>query len=130
MTATGVQSGRSSSLPIPPALGCLLSVLLGLAGVGILFVVLSFAFRGEVRFSAGELTETRVWLIREEPDLGLGVSTARIVSGSRSDGQACVETTVRFLMLRSSEDTRQSVAYCECLERVDDSWIGIGACDH
>lgn len=129
MTTTGAETGRSSSLPLPPALGCVFSALLGLVGVAVFFVVLSFAFRGELRFSASELTETRVWLIRGEPDLGIGVSTARIVSGGRSEGQACVETSVRFLMLRRSEDTRSSAEYCECLERVDGSWIGIGACD-
>lgn len=129
MSETGGVSGRSEALPIPPALGCLLSVLAGLVAVSLFFVVMSFALRGEVRFSAGELTETRVWPLVGEADMGLAVSTARIVSGSRSAGQACVETTVRFLLVRRAEDTRRVVRYCECLERLENQWIGIGACE-
>lgn len=130
MTETGSEeSGRSEALPFPPALGCLLSVLLGLAAAGFFFVTLSFALRGEVRLAAGELTERRVWLIRGDSELGLGVSSARIVSGGRSEGEACVRTSVRFLMLRRSQDSPRSVQYCECLERVDDGWIGVGACE-
>lgn len=129
MSEAGADSGRSEVLPFPPALGCLFSLLLGLVAVVIFFVVMSFALRGEVRFSAGELTETRLWLVRSESDLGFGVSTARVVSGSRSAGEACVQTTVRFLMLRRSEDTPRLVQYCECLEQIDDQWIGTGACE-
>ena len=128
MTATGSDSGRSDSLPVPPALGCLFSVLLGLVAVAIFFVVLSFAFRGEVRIAAGELSERRMWLIREPSSLGFGYSSTRVVSGGRSEGRACVETTVRFLMLRSEQDW-QPIEYCECLELIDDSWIGAGSCD-
>jgi len=128
VSSTEPEIDRSDSLPIPPGLGCALSILVGLVGVAIFFVAVSFALRGEVRFSTGELTERRVWLVRDVGELGLGFSTSGLVSGSVSSGQACVETRVRFLMFQSA-DPVQPLAYCECLERADGSWLAVGDCE-
>ena len=108
-------------LPFPPALGCLLSVLAGLLGVGVFFMVVTLAVQGEIRIRRGELGETRVWLIREGENRGMGISTTGVVSGSESAGSACTQTQVRFLML-STEQEPEPLAFCECLEKAGESW--------
>lgn len=127
-TRAGKDAGRKDRLPIPPALGCLLSILLGLLGVLIFFVVVSLALRGEVRLARGALEETRFWVVNEADELGLAYSTATIVEGSEPAGEACVETRVRFVMLRSPEP-RPPVSYCECYQQFDNRWASIGDCD-
>lgn len=114
-------------LPFPPALGCLLSVLVGLLGSGIFLVLITIAVQGEIRVRRGELGETRVWLIREEKDRGLGISTTTVVSGSESAGKACAETRVRFLML-VAEQEREPLTYCECFAKVGEAWSFVGEC--
>lgn len=136
MSQAGSTSGGSDSprrdrqrtLPVPPALGCAFSVLLGLAGVAITFVVLSLAFRGELRLTGEQLTERRIWLIREQGEFGLGLSNTRVVNGSEDSGQACVATKVRFLMLRSEQPVLPA-DYCECYQQMDGSWQSIGECE-
>jgi hypothetical protein len=119
---------KPRALPIPPAVGCLGSILAGLAGVAIFFVVVSMALRGEVRFTRGTLGETRIWPVEEGDELGLGFSTAEIVRGSEESGAACVETRIRFVMLRSTED-RRPITYCECFQQEDGSWSSTGDCE-
>lgn len=114
-------------LPFAPALGCLLSVLAGLLGVGVFFVMVTMAVQGELRIRRGELGETRVWLIREGADQGLGISTTTVVSGSESSGKACTETRVRFLML-VAEQEREPLTYCECFAKVGEAWSFVGEC--
>jgi hypothetical protein len=119
--------GQSKPLRFPPALGCLASILVGLLGAAIFFVVVSMALRGEVRFTQGELGETRFWVINEADDLGLAYSIAQVVQGDEDNGAACVETCVNFVMFRSSE-LRQPVTYCECFQKDNGRWFSTGDC--
>ena len=96
----------------------------GLLGVGVFFVLVSMAVQGEIRVRRGELGETRVWLIREEKDRGLGISTMTVVSGSESSSEACAETRVRFLML-VAEQEREPLTYCECFAKVGEEPLRI-----
>ncbi len=89
--------------------------------------MVTMAVRGEIRVGRGELGETRVWLIREAGEQGLGISGTRIVSGSEATGAACVETRVRFLILGGPEGS-PPVSYCECLEKVGETWTSTGDC--
>jgi hypothetical protein len=94
---------------------------------GLLLIVLSIALRGEARFSKGDLGELRVWIIRESANQGLGLSTTRIVAGRESEGEACLRTTARFLMIRSAQEVID-VEFCECYEKQGETWVGGGDC--
>jgi hypothetical protein len=89
--------------------------------VGVFYVVVTMAIQGEIRIGRGELGETRVWLLREGGERGLGFSGTRLVSGSEAAGAACVETRVRFLILGGAGGSAP-VSYCECLEKVGETW--------
>ena len=95
--------------------------------MGVFYLLVTMAAQGEVRVGRGEFGETRVWLIREAGEQGLGFSRARVVSGNEAVGAVCVETRVSFLMLRAAERP-QPVSYCECLEKVGENWTSTGEC--
>ena len=95
--------------------------------MGVFYVLVTMAIQGEIRIGRGELGETRVWLLREGGERGLGFSGTRVVSGSEATGAACVETRVRFLILGGAGGSAP-VSYCECLEKVGETWTSIGEC--
>ena len=104
-----------------------MSITIGLLAVGVFTLLVTMAVPGEIRIGRGELGETRVWLLREAGDRGLGFSSTRLVSGSEASGAACVETRVRFLILSGAEGSAP-VSYCECLEKVGETWTSTGEC--
>jgi len=112
---------------VSPALGCISIVLAAVFAAGLLLVILSVALRGEARFDKGDLGELRVWLIRETANQGLAISTTRIVSGRESEGEACIRTTARFLMVRSAQEV-EDVVFCDCYEKQGETWVGGGDC--
>ena len=114
-------------MPFPPAVGCLVSLGIGLLAAGVFYLLVTITVQGEIRFRRGELGETRVWLIREGGEQGIGISGTRVVSGSEAAGRACAETRVRFVMLRTDVPP-EPVSYCECLERTGEAWGSIGEC--
>ena len=114
-------------MPFPPAVGCLVSIGIGLLAVGVFYLLVTMAVQGEVRIGRGELGETRVWLLREGGERGVGLSSTRVVSGSAAAGKACVETRVRFLVLAGAEGSGP-VNYCECLEKVGETWAPTAEC--
>jgi hypothetical protein len=118
---------QERNLPFPPTIGCLLSIGIGLLGVGVFYLLVTIAVQGEIRVRRGEFGETRVWLIREAGEQGLGFSRARVVSGNEAAGAVCVETRVSFLMLRAAEGS-QPVSYCECLEKIGETWTSTSEC--
>lgn len=95
--------------------------------MGVFYLLVTMAVQGEIRIGRGELGETRVWLLREGGERGLGFSGTRLVSGSEATGAACVETRVRFLILGGAEEPAP-VSYCECLEKVGETWTSTGEC--
>ncbi len=112
---------------VSPACGCFAALLVAVVGASLLLIALSVALRGEARISKGDLGELRVWLIRESGNQGLGLSTTRVVAGRESEGEACVRTTARFLMVRSAQEVKD-VAFCECYEKQGQTWVGAGDC--
>jgi hypothetical protein len=80
-----------------------------------------------LRFGSDPLTPTRLWLVSEGGNRGLGWSTASVVAGAGSTDRVCVQTRVRFLLYRAN-GSAQPVTYCECYQRVGDRWQGAGAC--
>jgi hypothetical protein len=89
------------------------------------FAVGSLLATGELRLARGSLTETRVWLIREPSNEGLGLSTGRIVDGGT--GRVCVESRVRFF-LWTSDAPPEPTEYCGCYERDGEGWREVGEC--
>lgn len=119
------QSDRD--LPVPPVVGCLGAIALGIAGALVVFFALKLATQGEVRLGGDQLTHRRVWLVTGADNAGLAYEWNRIVSGSRSEGEACVRTEVAFLFWRRDE-TARPVEYCECYTKQGESWQSTGSC--
>ena len=120
-------SGRQQGWHIPPALGCLGSVALGLACVAGFYLMVTLGLQGELRVPRGELGELRLWMIREPGYSGLGQSSTRIVQGSERSGQACLVTSIRFLLVEAEEPI-EDLETCECFEKEGDHWISRGEC--
>lgn len=112
---------------VPPALGCLASVALGLLCVGIFYMVLSLGLQGELRAARGELGELRLWLIRESGYQGLGRSSTRVVQGNERSGNVCLVTSIRFLMAESEQPV-EDLETCECYEKEGERWTSRGEC--
>ena len=78
--------------------GCFAFGLLWLCVAVVSLMVGLLAVRGDIVISRGELRQTRLWLVQEEGNRGLGLSSTRLVSGDERGDRACVETRVRFFL--------------------------------
>ena len=91
-------------------------------------LVVVLASRGEISISTGSAPEqrTRIWLLMEATQRGLGVSTASV---HEAGDQLCVQTDVRFLLWQGSQ---APTSYCECYthnaDRYDFVSTNSGAC--
>lgn len=110
---------------ISPAAGCAIALILTAAGIAAVFAVGSLLARGDLVVARGELTETRLWLIREDEQEGFGFSNSSLVS--RGEDRACVRTRVGFLLWQSSGDT-SGTSFCSCYETRQGSWEEVGPC--
>ena len=129
-SSAGTEAGlprREQAGRIPPALGFLGSLALGLACVAGFYLVVTLGLQGEVRVPRGELGELRLWMIREPGYEGLGRSSTHVVQGSERSGQACLVTSIRFLLLEAEEPI-EDLDYCECFEKEGDHWSSRGEC--
>ena len=120
-------TSRSAGPPtgISPAAGCVVALLLTAIGIASAFAVGSLLVRGDLVVARGDLTETRVWLIREPDQEGLGFSRSSVVS--RGETRACVLTRVGFLLWQSTGDT-SGTSFCACYEGGQGSWEEVGPC--
>lgn len=116
-----------AGLPFSPAVGCLISVLIGLVATGVVYLGLFLASGREIRARVGEFNEARLWLVREDRHAGIGISTSNLVDPEMEPADACVVTRVRYLLWRT-DGSAQNVRYCECYQRAGDTWLAIGAC--
>ena len=110
---------------ISPVTGCVIALLLTVIGIAAAFAVGSLLVRGDLVVARGELTETRVWLIRESEQEGFGFSHSKVVS--RDEARACVLTRVGFLLWQSSGDT-SGTSFCSCYETRQGRWEEVGPC--
>jgi hypothetical protein len=125
--STSLESGRAQPKGLSPALGCGLALLLALAGGALCLGFGALLLRDQITLPGGGPAPGRLWLVREGNNQGLGLSTSRVVEGSRDGPRACVETRVRFLLWRS-DGTSAPTAYCECFAREAEEWIPEGVC--
>lgn len=112
---------------LSPGAGCLLALALSLIPAAALFLAGVLVVQGEIGLGGEGPVGARLWLVREPDSAGLGLSRARVVSGSQDSGEACVHTTVRFLLWRS-DGPSPDVEVCECLRRQAGGWVSVGAC--
>jgi len=113
MTDQPAQSELQQRAGISPLAGCLISLLIGAAGVACLGVVLQLTLRGDIYLGRGSPNETRVWLIRENSNQGLGLSSSRAAVRDGSGRAVCVESRIRFILWRS-DGSAQAITYCDC----------------
>ncbi|MEX2030574.1 MAG: hypothetical protein WD906_06365 [Anaerolineales bacterium] len=110
---------------ISPAAGCLIAIAVAVIGIAAVFTIASLLARGDLILAKGELTETRIWLIRESTEQGLGFSRSRTVS--RDEARTCVETQVGFWLWKTATEPL-GATYCACYERAASGWEEMGAC--
>lgn len=123
-----VATQRNRELPFSPAVGCLLSIGIGLLAAFIVFQGLKLVRQGELSLGGGELTPRRMWLVSGPDNAGLAYESSAVTRGSRAGDSVCVRTKVRFFLWRS-DDSARPASYCECFERQGDDWLSTGACD-
>jgi hypothetical protein len=111
----------SEDLPFHPAVGCLLSVAIGLVAVALLFGLARLLSEDELRFGGGELTPNRLWLIRDGENQGLAYSTGRVVERGEDADRVCVETQVRFVLWKA-DTPFDPIRYCDCYLRQGSQW--------
>jgi hypothetical protein len=121
-------SERVGGVRISSSTGCLITVFLGLLGAILLAQLFQFIIQGEKIFGAGDLEETRVWIVRQTDAGGFGFSRSRVISTDAGGDRVCVQTDIDFL-LWNSDDSEPSVSYCECHQRNGSEWQSIGACE-
>lgn len=112
MTDASAQSGPRQGAGVSPVAGCLISLAVGAAAVTCLALILQLTLRGDITLGQGSANQTRLWLIREGANQGLGVSTSRTRSSFTADAQ-CTQTAVRFYLWRSDGDY-PPVTSCTC----------------
>jgi len=122
-----IKGQADSGLPFSSAVGCLISLLIGLAVVGVVYLVLSLASGREIHARVGEFNEVRLWLVREDQNTGFGISSSSLADLQTQAAGPCVVTSVRFLLWRD-DGSAQNIRYCECYQRVGDTWQARGAC--
>jgi len=121
-------SGRVGGVRISSSTGCLITVFLGLLGAILLAQLFQFIIQGEKIFNAGDLEETRIWLVRQTDAGGFGFSRSRVISTDAGGDRACVQTDIDFL-LWNSDGPEPRISYCECLQRNGSEWQPIDACE-
>jgi hypothetical protein len=113
-------------LPFSPAVGCLLSVLAGLACAAAFFLILRFNQQGQIVYAPEPQRALRVWLLRGAEGRGIGISTTRPIPGATAD-RVCAETRVGFFFLGPGVP-QADTSYCECFSRAAAGWVFEGAC--
>jgi len=120
------QKRATDSLPVPPAVGCLASILVGLLAVAVLFSAMRLVRDGELRYG-GPLTPVRLWLVNDAGNQGVAFSTAAYSDERYGLDGVCVLTQVRFLLWRQ-DGSGASIEYCECYQVVSQGWQYLGSC--
>lgn len=125
----GLEMGpaRSDDLPFSPMLGCLIALLVGLAGAFVVFQLVRLVYFGELRFGGPALAPNRLWLVREADNAGLFLSNSRVISGAMNEQEVCIRTSIRSVQWRHDE-SQQVAGYCLCYMKAAGSWQQQGSC--
>ena len=99
---------------------------IGLAGACLVTALMAFGQSGEIVLGKGMGNESRLWLIQDGAEAGIGLSWVRPVSSSRPD-VACERTMVYFLLWKAS-GPKPSISYCECYRITPTAIDYEGAC--
>jgi hypothetical protein len=119
---------HGEALSVSPRMGCCLSLVLGTVGVAAALALTGLVAQGEIRFEHSPLTTTRLWLVSQGPNQGLGFSTARALPSLETESRRCVRTTVRFWLWRT-DGTAKDVSFCECYQLQGGEWSPNGPCE-
>ena len=102
-------------------MGCTIAVLIWFLILLIPCFLINLAVQQEITISTGDAPGqmTRLWLISEADQRGLGLSTASVHQTDPND--LCVQTNVRFILWMGHSDP---TLYCDCYQRAsaDVSW--------
>jgi len=120
------QDTLNERLPLSPAVGCLLSILAGLACAGAFLFILWFNQQGQIVYAPEPYRATRIWILREVEGTGLGISASHPLPGATAD-RVCTRTEVRFYFV-SGGTPQADTDYCECFARDGSGWTSAGAC--
>ena len=129
MEPTGAPQAQTlpeERLPFSPGVGCLLSLLAGLAGAGAFAFLLWFNQQGQIVHAPEPYRATRIWILRGAEGSGLGASITRPMAGATED-DVCAATTVSFYFLGGGMP-EANTEYCECFTRTDSGWTLAGDC--
>lgn len=92
--------------------------------------LLYLASNGEIRIGHTDIPDAHehprlsIELVTEVDSRGLRIVNSSVVDNMPDDNALCVQTNVRFLLWRTSENN-QDTLYCDCYERdtADAEWI-------
>lgn len=119
--------------PIPKRLSPLRRVGCGLILVVWFLLLLTpcaliyLATQGEITIPTGSVPgqEVRLWLMTEDRNRGIGVSSAAVIGGNGTT-DICLQTDVRYLLWAGRGE---NASYCECYARAsaDAAWTSAAA---
>jgi hypothetical protein len=98
-------------------LGCALLLAVWFTVLLLPCALIVLATKGEIVVAQGGLPGQyiRVWLVMEEDQRGLGISSTSAV---RSEGAECLQTGVNYVLWQGSAE---SATYCDCFTRSGES---------
>lgn len=127
LTADSTDSEGEDRLPFSPLVGCLLAIVIALAGGFFVLQIGRLMYFGEIRFGGPDLNPNRIWLVRESENAGISISRTKVISGSLDDEQVCLRTRIRSIFWRR-DDSPPIAGYCLCYQRANDAWSQTGDC--
>jgi hypothetical protein len=112
MNEASGQREHRNEVRISPVAGCLISLSVGVVTVASLVLVAQLTLRGDMFVGRGTPNETRLWLIQEGGNQGLGLSRTRARTSSVTDAHSS-ETSIRFIPWRS-DGAYPPITTCNC----------------
>lgn len=118
---------EGDELPFHPAWGCALSMIVGALGVGFMYMMISLAVGGEIRWGREPSRANRIWLVESEGQAGIGWSSASEMETVLPEADVCIQQEVRFL-LWSQGFAGEVQKYCDCYRRIGDELEILSGC--
>lgn len=121
------QAGSANRGSKAPFGGCALMLVIIVVCSGLLIGLGALVFEGEVRFGDPGLPQSRLWLIGESDNRGLGFTLVRQVSRSSDGEEICIQSRSDFLLWKG-DSSAQPNGLCDCYRMVADRWRETGSC--